>query len=162
METGNLLTRQPSKVQNLNNFQDAMRLFYGKTDVTSFNYEQLLKFKQPIAHIQAQHSSAFAKTVNANEMCGLVPTLYLARNASVMLTVTLWPEVGLCNGATGKVIDIIYAENDFPRSLPLSEIVQFDNYKGPSFVDTLPNIVPICPITITADTVDFMKDCKYH
>ena len=61
METGNLLTRQPSKVQNLNNFQDAMRLFYGKTDVTSFNYEQLLKFKQPIAHIQAQHSSAFAK-----------------------------------------------------------------------------------------------------
>lgn len=37
-------------------------------------------------------------------------------------------------------------------SLPISVIVQFDNYKGPSFVDTLPNIVPICPITITADT----------
>ena len=147
-----LLTRQPSKVQNLNKFQDAIRLFYGNTDVASFNYEQLLKLKQPIAHIQARHSSAFAKTIKADEMCGLVPTLYLARNALVMLTLNLWPEVGLCNGATGKVIDIIYAENDFPPSLPISVIVQFDNYKGPSFVDTLPNIVPICPVTITADT----------
>ena len=70
-----------------------------------------------------------------------------------MHTLNLWPEVGLCNGATGKVIDIIYAENDFPPSLPISVIVKFDNYKGPSFVDTLPNIVPICPIAITADTV---------
>ena len=85
-------------------------------------------------------------------MCGLVPTLYLARNASVMLTINLWPGVGLCNRATGKVLDIIYAENDSPPSSPISVIVQFDNYKGPSFVDTLPNIVPICPITITPDT----------
>lgn len=147
-----LLTRQPSKVQNLKDFQDAIRLFYGNNDVASFNYEQLSKLKQPIARIQAQHSSALAKTIKADEMCGLVPTLYLARNASVMLTLNLWPEVGLCNGATGKIIDIIYAANDFPPSLPISVIVQFDNYKDPSFVDTLPNIVPICPITITADT----------
>lgn len=86
-------------------------------DVASFNYEQLSKLQQPIAHIQARHSSAFAKTIKADEMCGLVPTLYLARNALVMLTLNLWPEVGLCNGATGKVIDIIYAENDFPPSI---------------------------------------------
>lgn len=50
------------------------------------------------------------------------------------------------------MIHIIYAEKDFAPSLPISVIVQFDNYKGPSFVNTLPNIVPICPITITADT----------
>ena len=48
-----LLTRQPSKVQNLNDFHDAIRLFYGNNDVASFNYEQLLKLKQPIACIQA-------------------------------------------------------------------------------------------------------------
>ena len=36
--------------------------------------------------------------------------------------------------------------------MPISVIVQFENYKGPSFVGTLPNIVPICPTTITADT----------
>jgi len=44
-------------------------------------------------------------------------------------------------------------KNDFLLALPTSVVVQFDNYKGPSFVDTFPNIVPICPITITADTV---------
>lgn len=116
-----------------------------------------MKLKQPIAHIQARHSSTFAKTITADDMCGLVPTLYLARNALVMLTLNLWPEVVLCNGATGKVIDIIYAENDFPPSLPISVIVQFHNYKSPSFVDTLPNIAPICPITITAWAITIHK-----
>ena len=44
-------------------FQDAIRLFYGNTDVGSFNYEQLLKLTHPIAHIQAQYSSGFSKTI---------------------------------------------------------------------------------------------------
>lgn len=31
-----------------------------------------------------------------------------AKDATVMLTMNLWAAVGLCNGATGTVIDIIY------------------------------------------------------
>lgn len=40
-----------------------------------------------------------------------------------MLTMNLWPEVGLCNGASGKVIDIIYAENSYPPMVLIAVVV---------------------------------------
>jgi len=52
-----------------------------------------------------------------------------------MLTMNLWPEVGLCNGATGKVVDIILAENHSPPDLPIAVMVKFDHYTGPSFTE---------------------------
>ena len=84
----------------------------------------------------------------------MVPTLFLTTKASVMLTMNLWSEVGLCNGATGKVIDIIYADNHSPPNLPVAVIVQFDHYTGPSFIDTLPKCVPIPPVTITSKSLE--------
>lgn len=87
-------------------------------------------------------------------MAGLVPTLFLAKQASVMLTMNLWSEVGLCNGATGRVIDIIYADYDCPPNLPIAGIVQFDYYTGPSLLNFLPRCVPICPVTITSNSLD--------
>ena len=87
-------------------------------------------------------------------MRGLVPTLFLAREAYVMLTMNLWSEVGLCNGATGKVIDVVYADNHSPSNLPIAVIVQFDYYTGPSFIETLPKGVPIPPITVTYQSLD--------
>ena len=34
--------------------------------------------------------------------------LYLACRAEVMLTLNLWADVGLHNGAKGKVVDVVY------------------------------------------------------
>lgn len=87
-------------------------------------------------------------------MSGLVPILFLARNASVMLTMNLWPEVGLCNGATGKVVDIIFAENHSPPDLPIAVMVTFDYYTGPSFTEFLSKCVPVCPVTVTSHSLD--------
>ena len=145
-----LLTRQPSAVPNLNEFQNAIRLCYSNDQVATYNYDKLLKLHQPIAQIEAHHSSSVAKAISPEEMCGLVPTLFLARDASVMLTMNLWAEVGLCNGATGRVIDIVYADKHSPPNLPIAVIVKFDNYTGPSFIDTSPKCVSIPPITITS------------
>ena len=47
-------------------------------------------------------------------MGGLQPTLYIAKSARVMLTCNLWTTVGLCNGAVGTVLHIIYAEGQCP------------------------------------------------
>ena len=71
-----------------------------------------------------------------------------------MLTINLWTDVGLCNGATGKVVDFIYANNQQPPDLPVAVIVKFDDYSGPSINHCIPTYVPICPITVTSQALD--------
>ena len=61
-----------------------------------------------------------------------------------MLTANLWQEVGLCNGATGTVYELLYQEGHAPPNPPVAVLVQFDNYSGPPFFN---NCIPIVPIT---------------
>ena len=60
-------------------------------------------------------------------MSGLEPAVFLAKGAKVMLTMNLWISVGLCDGATGTVIDIIYEINHQPPELPIAVGVKFDD-----------------------------------
>ena len=149
-----LLSRQPSKAQNISEFQDATRLFFSNEDVASYNFKKLSELNQPIACINARHSSELAKKANSDEMSGLEPSIFLAKEAHIMLTMNLWTDVGLCNGATGTVLDFIYANNQQPPDLPIAVIVKFDDYSGPSISHNIPGCVPICPITVTSQTVD--------
>ncbi|XP_028394505.1 ATP-dependent DNA helicase PIF1-like [Dendronephthya gigantea] len=149
-----LLTRQPLKISNLSEFNDATRLFYSNEEVANFNYENLVKLQKPIAQINARHSSATARKIPADEFSGLQPVLYLAKGAKIMLTMNLWPTVGLCNGATGTVEYFIYENNHHPPDLPIAVVVKFDNYRGPSLCQTLSNYVPICPINVTTQSLD--------
>jgi DNA replication protein DnaC len=145
-----LLTRQPSNVANLHEFEDATRLFYSNEQVANYNHEQLAKLESPVAHINARYSSAIAKRISPDDMSGLEPVVFLAKGARVMLTMNLWSSIGLCNGATGTVVDFIFENNHQPPDLPVAVIVQFENYRGPSFDDTRPSCVPICPITVSS------------
>lgn len=81
-------------------------------------------------------------------MYGLQPTILIAKGARVMLTMNLWPSVGLCNGSTGIIKHIIYAQHQQPPLLPIAVVVKFDNYNGPS-ISNIPNCVPIPPVTAT-------------
>lgn len=141
-----LLARQPTSVEDINNFKDATKLFYSNKQVAKYNYEQLTQLKQPIALINARHSNNNVKHVSPQQMFGLQPSLLICKSAKVMLTMNLWPSVGLCNGSTGQVIDIIYAENHRPPDLPIAVIVRFDDYVGPSF-SNMKDCVPITPVT---------------
>ena len=147
-----LLTRQPSNVTNLCDFENSTRLFYSNEQVANFNHEQLTKLEHPIAHINARHSSEFAKKISSDDMSGLEPVVFLAKGARVMLTINLWSSVGLCNGATGTVVDIIYQNNHQPPDLPIAVIVEFEDYRGPVFKENQPLCMPICPITVTSQT----------
>ena len=149
-----LLTRQPSEANNIDQFKTATRLFYTNEEVASFNYNSLLQLKQPIAKIEAKHSSSQAAKVSPQDMYGLEPTLLISKNALVMLTMNLWPSVGLCNGATGTVVDIIYTTPHNPPDLPVAVIVNFDNYIGPSISPEIPSLVAIAPVTVSAKNGD--------
>ena len=153
-----LLTRQPANVKNLAEFDDATRLFFSNEDVAKYNHNQLTLLQQPIANINAHHSSVLAKRASQDEMFGLEPLVFLAKGAKVMLTMNLWPSIGLCNGATGIVVDIIYHINHQPPNLPIAVIVKFNNYTGPSINDKIPACVPICPITVAAHLAEGMHE----
>lgn len=142
-----LLTRQPSHVNNIQDFNDAIRLYYSNEEVANFNYKALIQLKQPIAKIHARHSSPAAAKISPQEMCGLQPILLISKGSYIMLTVNLWPSVGLCNGSTGQVLDIIYKSNHQPPDLPIAVVVKFNDYIGPSISGT-PSLVPIVPITM--------------
>ena len=86
-----LLTRQPSNVTNLCDFENSTRLFYSNEQVANFNHEQLTKLEHPIAHINARHSLELAKKISSDDMSGLEPVVFLAKGARVMLTINLWP-----------------------------------------------------------------------
>ena len=86
-------------------------------------------------------------------MGGLEPTLYLAKNSTVVLTRNLWTEVGLCNGALGTILHVLYAEGHSPPVLPIAIIVQFDekDYSEPSCCDSIANGVPVYPVANCSD-----------
>ena len=85
-------------------------------------------------------------------MSGLEPVVFLAKGARVMLTMNLWSTVGLCNGATGTVVDIVYQSNHQPPDLPIAVIIEFDNYRGPIFNVNKSFCVPVCPITVSSQS----------
>ncbi|CAB3994209.1 ATP-dependent DNA helicase PIF1, partial [Paramuricea clavata] len=147
-----LLTRQPSNVTNLCDFQDCTRLFYSNEQVANYNHGQLAKLEHPIAHINARHSLALAKKISSDDMSGLEHVVFLAKGARVMLTMNLWSSVGLCNRANGTVVHIIYQDNHQPPHLPIAVIVEFENYRGPVFNENQPLCIPIYPITVTSQT----------
>ena len=149
-----LLSRQPSNIPNKYEFDDAIRLFYSNNEVANYNHDQLIKLQEHVTNINAYHSSLIAKDMPSDEVSGLEPTIFLPKGAKVVLTINLWALVGLCNGATGTVIDILYEIHHRPPDLPIAVIEQFDNYNGPSISDTLPSCVPICPVTVSAQALD--------
>ena len=117
-----------------------VHLFYDKLTV-EFNYDRLSEVGTPIAAI---NSSPVVAATSAEDAGGLFPVEFLAKDACVMLTASLWPDVGLCNGARGIVYELLYQEEHAPPNLPLAVLIQFDDYSEPPF---LGNCVPIVPIT---------------
>ena len=101
---------------------------------------------QPIATINAVHTGPNASKASPDDAAGLEPVTSLAHGARMMLTANLWVEAGLVNGAMGTVVAICYKTSQPPPHLPVSVMVRFDSYSGPTLPD---GTVPICPIRRT-------------
>ena len=137
-----LLTRSPHKVVNQAAFSNCLRLFYDKKSVAEYNQSKLRELGTPIAQINALHSGSQAASASPDDAGGLKPILFLAKKSRVMLTMNIWQQVGLCNGAAGTINEILYKR---PPDLPLAVLVDFDTYTGPQFLTDNPKCVPISP-----------------
>eukprot|EP00978_Attheya_sp_CCMP212_P017539 scaffold46862_cov30-Attheya_sp.AAC.2 len=123
-----------------------------KEEVNEHNCRCITKLGKPIASIQVSHTGR-GKKFSKEHARGLLDSTYLAVGAKILVTQNITTYVGICNGSTGIVKDIVYAEGMLAPSLPQFVIVDFGNmYTGPPFFgsDTQPERrgwVPIKPVT---------------
>jgi ATP-dependent exoDNAse (exonuclease V) alpha subunit len=129
----------------MDQFTDAIRLYFDKKSVAEYNYEKLLQLGQPVATIQAKHSGHGASAATSDEAGGLDAALFLSTKAEVKLTCNLCAEVGLCNGSFGTIEKIWFAENMGPPNLPIAVLVHFHSYSGPAFLDAWSKCIPVPP-----------------
>ena len=111
---------------------------YHIIDELSYNFEKVKNLGSPIARISALHSGRNAKNATSDDAGGLDAVMFLARGAAVMLTCNLWQEVGVCNGATGALEDLLFHPDRPPPCLPIAALVHFVRYTGPAFFTNKP------------------------
>ena len=129
-----LCQRTPRHV-NMSYFTDAPRLYFDKLSVAKYNFEKLKNLGSQIARISGLHSGRNSKNATSDDAGGL----------DAMLTSNLWQEVGLCNGGTGVVEDLLFHPDRPPPCLPIAALVHFTNHTGPAFLATNPKTVPLPP-----------------
>ena len=85
--------------------------------------------------------------LNCNQVelwtCGVL----CCRGTKFRLTVNLWTQAGLTNGAEGIVHSIIYEQGKKPPAQPVAIIATFESYLGPAWRDAIPKSVVITPYT---------------
>jgi hypothetical protein len=137
----NQLTRD-----EVESFDDALRLYFRREEVRIYNHRRLRDCKQPILKIKSTHTGRGAEGANDDEADGLDPELCICLGARVMLTDNLWVENGLVNGSMGTVRDIVWNEGQDPtKDMPVAIMVEVDDYNGPKFPGM--NYIPIFPVT---------------
>ena len=141
-----LMKRTRSQLSNDSHFTSALYLHPTVEAVVEHNVAKLHALGQPIATINAVHTGPNASKASPDDAAGLKPVTSLAHGARIMLTANLWVEAGLVNGAMGTVVAICYKTSQSSPHLPVSVMVRFDYYSGPTLPD---GTVPICPIRRT-------------
>lgn len=135
-------------------------LFSTNQEVNIENKKRILRLSKPIVRIEATNNPLEARTVPTDKFYGLKNLLFLAIGAKVVLEYNLCPEIGLANGCTGILKEIVYGNEVQikPPSLPKYCWVEIEEYRGCSFFppenQARKKWVPIYPIT----TEDFTKN----
>jgi len=139
----------PSTVEE---FEKALHLLVKRDDVSSHNICKLKALKIPLVQINAQHSNPKAVKITAQQADNFEPSLIKGPNATVMLIRNISLPLRLTNGTTASIYDVLYASDSKPPQLPEVIVLKMsDDYTGPSFLDNVPGIIPIVPITTHFD-----------
>ena len=135
--------RTPQYV-NMSNVIDAPRLYFDKLSVAKYDFEKLKNLGSPITRISPLHLGRNAKNATLDDPGGLDAVMFLARGAVIMLTGNPWQDVGLCNGVTGVVEDLLSSWSPSTLQTHCSTWTVRKLHR-PAFLATNPKTVPIPP-----------------
>ena len=134
---------------------DALFAFATKEEMKLHNEEKLLKLhspSRPVARIFAETTMSRPRTKHFDDSTNIPRICELCIGAKVQIRgINILPEWGLFNGSIGIVKDIVFSQSESPnnKQLPLYVLVHFKSYKGPAFLTTNPQYVPIAPISVS-------------
>jgi len=145
-----LLTRcrqnlTPDKVAK---FDDAIRLYGTRAAVGKYNHDRLRDLRRPVVAIKSIDSGVGAAKAT-HDQCEIMSNLTICIGAKVMLIQNIWVELGLVNGTTGTIKDIIWKEGaDVKKDPPQSLLIAVDKYDGPALFtrEDGKKVVPIFPV----------------
>ncbi|XP_057852643.2 uncharacterized protein LOC131062916 [Cryptomeria japonica] len=142
-----LMSRSNSTLSSVEQsiFLSSTHLFATNEMVSLHNKRMLLSMGKPIALSTVEQLRGFTCTIPDEEQ--LESKIPLCIGQEVMLSVNLWVETRLVNGALGQVKEIVYNGGEIPLELPLFVVVQFKNYIGPIWDHNIPKNIPLVPIS---------------
>ena len=129
-----LLTRykQGLSTNKVAGFDDAIWLYGTRAAIGKYNTTWLRDLLQPVVAIKLVDTSVGVRKATSNQ-CDTIENLALCIGVKVMLIQNIWIELGLVNGTTGIVKDVIqkgYA--DIKKDQPQLLLIIVDGYNGPA------------------------------
>jgi hypothetical protein len=137
--------------------KDAVFVFANKIPRNQTNFTMLKKENlkgSPVARIKSKTINNYGRTVQNNHHYDedREPSVVkICKNAIVSLTgYNPEPRLGLYHGSVGKVIEIVFNDDESPNDdfLPKYVLVEFAQYIGKEIVQGHPRTIPIIPCTV--------------
>ena len=144
-----LCTRTANQLSpdEVDGFNDALRLYYTTAEVRKTNHNRLAATNRPVKKLAAEHRGRGASAATEEEADNLSAEIFVCIGARIMLTTNLWTEIGLVNGSMGSIEDFSWDSGRSTDQLPSVILIRFDSYTGPSFPNCPVGTIPVFPQT---------------
>lgn len=127
-------------------FDNSIHIFATNDSATTHNGIMLKQLNQPIAMSTTINIHNNQKDRSDEDQ--LAKNVLLCKGQHIMLTVNIWTQAGLVNGAVGNITEIVHNPNSKLPDIPMYIIARVDNYTGPVWDPQDPKCVLITPITL--------------
>ena len=129
-----LLTRckQGLSIDKVVGFDDTIWLYGTCAVVGKYNTIWLCNLLQPVMAIKSVDTNIGTQKVTPDQ-CNTIENLALCIGIKVMLIQNIWVELGLVNGTTGTVEDVVWKGHaDIKKDQPQSLLIAVDEYNRPA------------------------------
>ena len=124
--------KQGLSTNKVASFNNTIQLYSTRATIGKYNTIQLHDLLQPVVVIKLVNTSIGARKVTPNQ-CDTIENLALYISAKVMLIQNIWVELGLVNGTTGIVKDVVWKGHaDIKKDQPQLLLIAVDGYNGPA------------------------------